>query len=330
MKIVNSLRPWFEIYDWESAAVVNFIEKYLNEAFKGDVVKFGSNEHFEFQALGDKCFPDFNLEWPIDELEVRGKILRRELWYRRLISFSDSQKDFLKEKFSGTLVVMNEMHPIDEDVFNELGIYYINIFSSPIRFTGFGSLRAVRSNHAGIQELLGSYRYSDFYVNLWASFLKFKFRFRFNSKIKLKVKYNSVLIVGQCRFDYSKYDFQENKFYQLEDYKADVLNITSQYDSVYYTKHPLSKENYDSRFLDEIGAIVLNEVDTYSLIFSGRIKKVVGLSSSVLRECDYFDVPSVRLFGDFVDVDGKFINIKKSKLRSVGFWRRIKSIVETG
>lgn len=141
-------------------------------------------------------------------------------------------------------------------------------------------------------------------------------------KSEIALKKNSCLLIGQCRFDYSKYDFEMQRFMQLGDYTEELKLITETYENVYYTKHPHEKDFYDRELLESLGIEILDGIDTYTLMLSDEIKGVCALSSGMLTECRYFDKTEHRLFTNFVDIE-KFTNITHRTLRSKSFWKNV-------
>jgi len=321
--IINSSRPWFERYEWEEPTVIDYLKAPLSRVVGGKVQGIEGVNHDEFIDLGDGVFSDFgganNLGYMTPSKSLESKIKTRELWYRRSIGYTEAQKDYLSDLYEDSLVIMHEMHPCDELIFNDLGIEYINVFMSPIRFCKFGSLRSLYSNNTRIAEYFKLHEYSAKKYQFWADYLKMTSLLS-AGKVSKRLPIDTCLIIGQCRFDYSKFDFSANRFVQLSDFESEVEAICTSHNKVVYTKHPLSESNYDKEILSKYNIEIISDISSYDLICSSRIKTVAALSSSVLKECEYLGKETHRFFTTFVDMDGKFTNVKRSKLKSESFW----------
>lgn len=329
MPIVSlSERPWFESYTdtipkdmWEEAI----------RSCDFEVFKITKEEMREFIALNPKLtrfglgLDDWFSEPKIHSDEFFSLLRDKQIFFRRVVEYSERQKQWIEEKFSGKICVFNEMHPMDEELFNELNITFINVFMPPIRFIKGSKIRAVYSNCPVVMGRIKKYEYPKLLCDMSAWWLGFSKRLSITKlKHSIMLKDNSCLLIGQCRFDYSKYDFEKQSFVQLGNYIEELKDITQRYEKVYYTKHPHEKGFYEQELLAGLGIEILDGVDTYSLMLSDEIKGVCALSSSMLTEARYFDKAEHRLFTNFVNIE-KFTNITHRTLRSKSFWKHVLS-----
>lgn len=327
MPVVSlSVTPWYEVYSneisceiWEKpirkcgfdtfSLSVRDVNEFISLNPQMTKFGFGLDEWFEKDKLGTDDF---------------FKMLHsKQIYYRRVLDYSNEQKTWLKNKFSGKICVFNEMHPIDEAVFDELGLTFINFFMPPVRFTKISKIQSVYSNCPTIMKKLRKYEYPKFLYSFFASWLHFsKMKRIYESNEALKIPENSCVLIGQCRFDYSKYDFEEKRFVQLGDYEQQLWSLKKQYSKIYYTKHPHEVGFYDRDLLERLGVEIVEGFDTYSLMLNKNIKGVCALSSSMLTESRFFDKVEHRLFTNFVDME-KFIGVTRHHMRSASFWRYI-------
>jgi hypothetical protein len=327
MSVVSlSVRPWFESY--RNTLPADIWEKPIKNCgyqtfslSKDDVEEFISlNPQMPTFGFGlDKWFEDGNIG-----SEQFFELLRsKQIFYRRVIEYSASQKQWLTDKFSGKICIFNEMHPIDEAVFDELGITFINFFMPPVRFTKISKIQSVYSNCPEIMRRLRRYEYPGILYKFFALYLHLSSLNKiYRSNKVLQVPQNSCVLIGQCRFDYSKYDFDEKKFVQLGDYEEELTRLTQTYSKIYYTKHPHEVGFYDEELLQRLGIEIVEGIDTYSLMLNKNVQGVCALSSSMLTESRFFGKQEHRLFTNFVDMD-KFIGITRHHIRSKSFWKAI-------
>lgn len=326
--LIISARPWFLGYSWFETDRIDFLDVTLKKTFGTQFVKELNFEDFQgYFELSDGKLTNFA---PINDLymsasdeELERLIKQRSLWYPRLLNYTESQIEMLKRVYADSLVIFKELHPCDEVFLDQNGISYINIFSSPVRFGSFGSYRAVYSNVKSIQDKISDFEVglSSLKIKLEVALLKIKYFFKNYCFNRLRLKSNCAVIVGQCRFDYSKFSFIENRFVQLSDYEEKPELLVEEFDKIYYIPHPLSVDGYEDEFIKKLGIEKLEGIDTYQLLCSNKVKCIVGLSSSVLTEAELLGKRIERLFTNFVDIDSHFKNIKKSTLKGKAFWK---------
>jgi hypothetical protein len=327
MSIVSlSIPPWYEVYSskrspniWEKpieqsgyetfSLSVEEVNEFVSLNPKMTEFGFGLDQWFEKEKLGSEEF---------------FKMLRsKQIYYRRVVEYSESQKTWLKNKFSGKICIFNEMHPMDEAIFDELGLTFINFFMPPVRFTKISKIQSVYSNSPVIMSKIRKYEYPRFLYSVFASWLHFsKIKRIYESNKVLRIPENSCVLIGQCRFDYSKYDFEAKRFVQLGDYEQELRALKNQYAKIYYTKHPHEVGFYDKELLERLGIEIVEGIDTYSLMLNKNIQGVCALSSSMLTESRFFGKQEHRLFTNFVDMN-KFIGITRHHIRSKSFWKAV-------
>lgn len=158
--------------------------------------------------------------------------------------------------------------------FREMNIKYIDFFIHPIRFLdkriiGYESNLIIPNDKDTIVEDI-----------------KIKAK-TFNPAI-LDKEYH--LVIGQTEIDRSLISNGSKKW--LMNFRQDLLEI-SEDAPLLYKPHPLSK-NYQVDIMKQLGADITKE-NVYKLMASDKIKSVVGISSSVLYEAEYFNKPALFL-----------------------------------
>jgi hypothetical protein len=135
------------------------------------------------------------------------------------------------------LLICYELSEQTKEIFNYLGIIYIDIWLSPIRFYD-DLMFEFFSNDKNIQTQLKSYALKDKCLFKKAKEL-IKYSKHFLGKGYVPKK-NSALIVGQLFED--KAVLKEKSFLSLLDFYDEIKILSKRYAKVYITKHPLMKE----------------------------------------------------------------------------------------
>ena len=144
----------------------------------------------------------------------------------------------------------------------------------------------------------------EYYANYWKIFMECNGMIQDDD-----LEENSVLFIGQTLLDKSVHD--SGKFLNVTDFEEKLKELSKQYSKIYYVPHPyLGKKRkiiYDwvkkSPYID----LLLNR-NTYGLLASDKVKKVIGISTSVLYEAQYFNKEIEYLFKPLFNVDVEFSN----------------------
>lgn len=98
---------------------------------------------------------------------------------------------------------------------------------------------------------------------------------------------------------------------------------------VYYTPHPSERLRPEvDEYIAETSYIEKVDIPTYYLLASKRIKKVIGISSSVLFEAKYFGKEVEYLYRPLFKVDesfesGSYISVSDDKYWKIEFWHDV-------
>lgn len=164
----------------------------------------------------------------------------------------------------------------------ELGCNYIDIHIHPYRFTEdliFGVTSSVDlTNHE-----LPRYYFEQQSQLIKAGMEHLPF---------IDIDQNSLLLVGQTNFDTSV--IHNGKYSNLTDFKQQIINGSEGFDEIIYKPHPFNLDNNLNLMLELFHGkkkyhILQNEVNAYKLLSEPSIKKVIGISSSLIMEAELFD-----------------------------------------
>lgn len=141
-----------------------------------------------------------------------------------------------------------------------------------------------------------------YYANYWKVFMKHNKIIQDND-----LKENAVLFIGQTLKDKSVE--KDGKFLNVTDFTDKITELAKQYGSVYYLPHPYMNRNRHIvyNYLKNNSNIeLIKNRSTYGLLASDKIKKVVGISTSVLYEAQYFNKEIEYLYKPLFNIDVPF------------------------
>jgi len=245
-------------------------------------------------------------------LEINAKNWAKLSSYDRI---NEEAGSYCNDFFSHSLIIGYETAPVFLKIFDELNVPYIDFVVHPVRFMDdifFG----IRSNINAINEILEDYKLNENVIYAYAGLHLAAIR-RMNN---LGLQEESALIVGQKKVDRS---LVSNGFIKrIFDYESDIIELTNKFKYLYYKFHPLEQTNKEIiNFCQKHGIVVIDK-NIYHIICQKSIISVYSLSSSVIHECKYFDVPGYFLIPeqtfDYIPVYDAFLSFE--------FWYKILSV----
>lgn len=201
------------------------------------------------------------------------------------------------------------------DYFN---IKYINIWLHPIRYLD-DELFYVQSNVDHILQNLKSYNISEstYYIN--AEYAKILIRRRRALK---DIKKGSAAFFGQTANDKTLRKLGGG-YLSLSDYKSELKTILGNFENIYYSKHPLRRDDDEFNLLKELVPKVTNiDCNGYQLLANDNINLVLTISSSIGIESYYFKKNTIFLKGLTVDIKNGGISLGTDLFDPV-IWKEI-------
>ncbi|MFT2091406.1 hypothetical protein [Paraglaciecola sp. 2405UD69-4] len=268
-----------------------------------------------------------NNAFPIEEFyQLNNKTYSNKLlnYIEPDISCLRSRK--LVESYIGKsdLFIGYELSQSTRNYFDHLGLRYIDIWLSPLRF-GKDIFFSFYSNNTAIQSKLISYQIENDVLIHEANILSaYCEHFK---KSHLTLVNNSALLIGQLFVDKACQD--GDRFLTLLDFPLELQKLSASYNKLYLLKHPLMSENDFRKIVDGLNNLGLENVEylqnenVYQLLSMKQIDVVVALSSSVLKEARFFGKKSIYLFRPTLNQN--YIDIYKEFFTST-FWKDILSI----
>ena len=124
----------------------------------------------------------------------------------------------------------------------------------------------------------------------------------------LTIEDNCCLFIGQSMVDKSVE--KDGNYLNISNFSTELEKLSENYSKIYFIPHPCDPvEKYPNiiSFIKERKYIeIIRDIPTYVLLSSGKVKKVVGLSSSVLYEAQFFGKDIQYLFRPLFDIDTVF------------------------
>tara|TARA_B100000674_G_scaffold495034_1_gene521187 strand:+ start:1930 stop:3498 length:1569 start_codon:yes stop_codon:yes gene_type:complete len=189
------------------------------------------------------------------------------------------------------LVLGFELPPCIRALLTSLGVDFINFQLHPVRFTPT-RIFACSSNNLRISQLLHKVSISnDLFFDIAESLIKYYQNSKVAPNFNQHEKYT--LFVDQLFGDAST--IVNGKFSTISSEISSYQNICDSSQNVMYRPHPLAKNHDDlnADFLVSFGVKwISRSYNIYHLLSSPLLTSVLGLSSSVLHEAQFFNKES--------------------------------------
>ena len=213
------------------------------------------------------------------------------------------------------LVIGYELTPLTRNLLTRLGVRYLDIWVSPIRFYR-DVFFEMCSNDDNIRLVLSCNSIPDVKLFSAASTLA---NYTRDFLQPPNIKGGSLLIAAQLSQDKSV--AHNGRFLSLNDFQREIFKLADEHEHTYLLKHPKADELTFSETMRSFSSLprfsVLRDSSIYALLSSPNLKTVAGISSSVMAEARYFGKESVYLFKPVIP-EGYF-HIYESAY-SLSFW----------
>ncbi len=290
--IYNSREKYLKFHSWIFKLFIPIIKESLNTGvditfdIKDNIGEYFSREYF-YNLANQTNIKDCHNIYNID-------------------NFTDEQIDYLKKFFTPETIILGmEIYKPLCDLLTSFGCQIIDMAFNSYKLFDDLSL-CFYTNNKEIYNKLVKYQIPQdkyyFYANYWKVFMENNNMIQDND-----IEENSVLFIGQTLLDKSVE--KNGKFLNVIDFEEKLKELSQNYSKIYYLPHPyLGKKRkliYDwvknSPYIE-----LLTNRSTYGLLASDKIKKVVGISTSVLYEAQYFDKEIEYLYKPLFNIDASF------------------------
>jgi hypothetical protein len=185
--------------------------------------------------------------------------------------------------FDGARAVIGfELADVQKHLLSRLGVPWIDLNIHPYRF-GPDVLFAVQTNHAGILHALSAHHAGDEVFEPWADLV---------AATAVKVPLHppiaeEVLVVGQTRVDRSL--LNGGRLLDLADFAAPFHAAIGDAGSVLFKPHPYNADGFGLHAIGlPLRRIRETNENAYVLMAQDSVKRVVGVSSSLIAEARFF------------------------------------------
>ncbi|MBR1619490.1 hypothetical protein IJ674_06310 [bacterium] len=239
--------------------------------------------------------------------ELAGETEIKECYHKcNFDAFTQEQIEYLKKFLDeNTIIIGSEMYTPLCDLLTSLGCKVFDFaFHSYKLFDDLAF--AIYTNDISAYEQMQKYKIPQnkfyYYANYWKVFMEYN-----NMIPDDKLQDNSALFIGQTLTDKSVE--KDGVFLNIEHFENEIKELSKQYSKIYYIPHPYLYKNSKAHmnYVKKNPNIeLLNDVSTYSVLASDKIKKVMGISTSMLYEARYFNKDVQYFFQPLFNIDAPF------------------------
>jgi hypothetical protein len=281
-----------------------------------------------FDCLDAKKYFELN---KIDIESIKNN--KMQIWSYLSQNISVEAEKYLVEILQDSFVFGYHCPNIFVDCFIRNNIPFLDAFETAYRYMQ-DSFLGIRTNVNSVNNYVKDNQLSIHTMYAVANYLKAYY----NNKKALNINENSCLLVGQTKAD--SVLINGDRFASLDNYKDEIIEISKNYNTIYYKQHPAEKLSPAVlSFLKSIPNAKEIFDNTYHILSNKNIKLVVGLNSGVLYEANFFGKQAQFLFNkvynytqDGVPENKNVFTIinSNSHLFKINFWASVlKDITET-
>lgn len=212
--------------------------------------------------------------------------------------------DYLKQFVdSDCFIIGVELGEDIKNIFDNLNVSFINFWFHPYKLFD-DAIFMMNTNNVDIFNILTKYKIPEEYFYFYADY--FNIYIENNLFNDDKILDNSALFIGQTSIDVSVK--KGNEFLNILNFKDYIEKLSNDYSKIYYCPHPLEKDILEvNEYINSIDYVeLINDIPTYFLLTSNKIKKVISISSSVLYEAKYFGKDVEYLYKPLFRIDEDF------------------------
>ena len=187
------------------------------------------------------------------------------------------------------LIVGFELPDYLVKVFQRIGLQYVDLVLSPLRFLP-DLVVGIRTNNPTWFQRINERRLTADAIWSYAGLMKAKLARR----RPLGLKEDSCLFAGQVSGDVSL--ISEGRFLQLAEFADPIEKMSSNHATLYYKEHPYAKLQDKKAlrcFFSQFDNAVKIDHNIYQILVQEELKSVCALTSSVIQEAKYFGKHSV-------------------------------------
>lgn len=229
-------------------------------------------------------------------------------WVENYLSVTEAANQYLTDHIPEDAIVIGYEMPLW--LVKALKINdtpWINIRLSPIRFSRDLYI-VLQSSFFNLQEILSNRQVTDQEIRLEAGLMSAAVLhnqlYKYSSEMKMN---NGIVFIGQTQADASLID-ENGKLLRVKDFTDEIKKVIGDR-QIYYKPHPSDKSwaRTEKKALEEITGSRIKSISqsTYSLLAGNMHFDVIGISSGVLQEAEFFERHSITLHRSVCDFRAK-------------------------
>lgn len=239
--------------------------------------------------------------------QLSGLELNIELtqaWFSKSTIRAESIEYLSKYIDDSVLVIGYELSEQTRQILDKLNVPWIDIWLHPVRFLD-DILFGFSSSSPDIYQKISQFNLDESIFYAYADRLKIQY-YKGYQRPALNLANDSAVFIGQTLED--KAVCQDGRMLSLLDFKGDFEKLGRNHSTTYYSRHPFVKSGDEQilKFVKSCNFAKLTNLPTYHMLASGRVKKVVSISSSVAHEAKYFDISAEFLFKPVFNIGNVF------------------------
>ena len=220
---------------------------------------------------------------------------------------SEKSLKYLQSFFSNKdLLIGYELSEQTRFLFDKINIKYIDFWLNPIRYID-DILFSFYSNDEKIYNSFKEFEFNNEYIYNYATKIKIQ-NYKGWKRYTHPIMPNSAVFFGQILED--KAVNKDGKMLNLLDFKKEIEDKISEYNMLYYVRHPYVKKG-DEKILEYVKnhpKMSLVNYPSYFLISHENIKEVISISSSLVHEAKYFNKKTTFFYKSILNFGNDFKN----------------------
>lgn len=277
-----------------------------------------SNEHFPLEILYEAILVALKDEKSIklvnfahevkcrDDFFVGGVVPPVDEWWMFQEDLSSIENlQFTSKIFEVDIIIGFELSPAFCRLLSLRNIDYLNFYNAPIRFLP-DLLWTVSTNSKRLAQRLNKWQYDVDNCEQYINRLRIKTAPHQRLLQRNFFSGNTAVVFAQMSADSSV--LLNKKFRNLYDYKEEIARITESLDNVLFIPHPAGSSNIPfMKLIRYIGRGEICNFNSYALLCSDNVKKIISLSSSIGVEAELFDKEVFFMIGPALRTGGSMV-----------------------
>jgi FMN phosphatase YigB (HAD superfamily) len=225
---------------------------------------------------------------------IEVDVAATQFWFDDALISDDSLTYLASHLRPNCVIIGYELSEQTRRLLSRVDVPWVDMWLHPIRFLDDVLFGFAASSEA-VYNAISTFHISEDVFYLYADRIRIQY-YKGVRRPDLPIKPGSALFIGQTLEDKAICD--GGRMLNLLDFRGAFERLGSQYGTVYYSRHPFVKSGDEAilKLVQSCGFAKVVDWPAYQMLASGRITKVVSISSSVVHEARYFGIETDFLF----------------------------------